>query len=161
MQVWTGTGVARTIRTVHNECSNESSIGWIGKSTKLQCNVTKNFRSIIISSFAHGGLVQKWGSYRKKAKKVGFTFSAVRCVIKGKKSLGNDSCSGWPKKLNLIQSRSLISNSQKIPFKSAPSLTTEPALSMGDTIHPQTLRNVLYLAGIRSRCSQKNISSPK
>ncbi len=59
-----------------------------------------------------------------------------------------------PKMLNLIQSRSLTLNLQKNPFKSTPFLTIV-VLSTGVKIHPQTVRNVLYSAGILGRYTPK------
>ncbi len=146
------------------ECSNESSIVWIGKSTKLQSNLAKNFGNIAISSFKHSDLVRKWGKLLWISEKVGFTFSTVQYIIKhflAAKSLGNDRHSSLRKKLNPTQNKSLIINSQKNPFKSAPSLTIDLTLSMGVTVHPQTVRNVLYSAGIHGRYLWKNITSPK
>ncbi len=57
--------------------------------------------------------------------------------------------------LNVTQSRSLILNLQKSPFKSIPSLTVDLVLSTGVTVHPQTVRNVLYSAIIHGRYLQK------
>ncbi len=60
------------ICTVHTNASNESSIVGIGKSTKLQCNVAKNFGNITTNSFTHGDLVQKWGKSSRNSEKSWF-----------------------------------------------------------------------------------------
>ncbi len=114
--------------------------------------ISQPIRSHMVTLYKNGE------SHRKIAKKVGFTFSAVQYVIKSflaTKSLGNDCRNSRPKTLNLTQSRSLIWNSQKNPFKSAASLTTDLVYSMGVTVHPQTVGNVLYSASIHGRYPQK------
>ncbi len=90
----------------------------IGKSTKLQCNVTKNFGNIATSLFTHNDLVQKWEKSIQNSEKSWFYILRCKYVIKyflATKSLRNGCLNGRPKTLNLTQSRSLIINLQKNP----------------------------------------------
>ncbi len=111
--------------------------------------ISQLVRSHIVTFYKNGE------SYHETAEKVGFTFSALWYVIKcflATKSLENDHRSGRPKKLNPTQSRSFILNLPKNSFKSAPSLIADLTLSIGVTVHPQTVRNVLYSADIYGSC---------
>ncbi|KAK7576331.1 hypothetical protein V9T40_001250 [Parthenolecanium corni] len=103
-------------------------------------------------------LHEKGESYREIARKVGFSFSAVRYVIKrfqATNSLGNEFRSGRPKKLNPTQERSIVRNLRKNPFRSAPSLADELASTSGITVHPETIRILLRSAGLHGRSPRK------
>lgn len=103
-------------------------------------------------------LHEKGESYREIAKKVAFTFSAVRYVIKrfqDAKTIVNAARKGRPKKLKPRNERSVIQKVRKNAFLTAPALADDLALTSGITVHPQTVRNLLHSAGFHGRCPRK------
>ena len=97
-------------------------------------------------------------SYRKIAEKVGYTFSAVRYVIKRfqkKETIENEARVGRPRKVDERLRRVIIRQATKEPFASAPQLASEIADRTGIVLGRQTVRNVLYSADLHGRSPRK------
>lgn len=114
-----------------------------------------------ISQSTRGKIIALRGtgkSYRKIAKMVKVSFSAVRYIIKRHDETGNTENkprSGRPKILTTRERRAIIREVQLHPFISAQKLSSQVATTSGKIVHPQTIRNVLHYANIYGRAARK------